>query len=238
MVARLRHIAISVPDPEKAAQFFEQAFGMKRAGKAGLGLYMSDGTVNVALLKFPGDVPGMPPGKPYYGLIHFGMWVDDLEAAEKQAIDAGAVHMHGRPPDAPKAPKATMAALVGALDHCCRLISLGAPGLVCGSIDFATMSKMPALERSLKSVVSKVRLSGAVCGSVAATALKSATAMRMLETPAEVSVLNQSCACRTMEEKRRSVVAAKSRRKGRRGSCDRGRAGRYVITFIVDAKLP
>jgi len=35
MVARLRHIAISVPDPEKAAQFFEQAFGMKRAGKAG-----------------------------------------------------------------------------------------------------------------------------------------------------------------------------------------------------------
>jgi lactoylglutathione lyase len=38
MVARLRHIAISVPDPEKAAQFFEQAFGMKRAGKAGLGL--------------------------------------------------------------------------------------------------------------------------------------------------------------------------------------------------------
>ena len=90
MVARLRHIAISVPDPEKAAQFFEQAFGMKRAGKAGLGLYMSDGTVNVALLKFPGDVPGMPPGKPYYGLIHFGMWVDDLDQAAKQVEKAGA----------------------------------------------------------------------------------------------------------------------------------------------------
>jgi len=62
MAARLRHIALSVPDPEKAAVFFEQAFGMKRAGKAGIGLYMSDGTVNVALLKFDGDVPGMPPG--------------------------------------------------------------------------------------------------------------------------------------------------------------------------------
>jgi len=69
MVARLRHIALSVPDPEKAAQFFEQAFGMKRAGKAGLGLYMSDGTVNIALLKFPGDVPGMPPGLSRSALI-------------------------------------------------------------------------------------------------------------------------------------------------------------------------
>ena len=96
MVARLRHIAISVPDPEKAAQFFEQAFGMKRAGKAGLGLYMSDGTVNVALLKFPGDVPGMPPGKPYYGLIHFGMWVDDLDEAAKQVEKAGGSYFMGR----------------------------------------------------------------------------------------------------------------------------------------------
>jgi lactoylglutathione lyase len=96
MVARLRHIAISVPDPEKAAQFFEQAFGMKRAGKAGIGLYMSDGTVNVALLKFPGDVPGMPPGKPYYGLIHFGMWVDDLDEAAKQVEKAGGSYFMGR----------------------------------------------------------------------------------------------------------------------------------------------
>ena len=29
------------------------------------------------------------------------MWVDDLEAAEKQAIEAGAEHMHGRPPESP-----------------------------------------------------------------------------------------------------------------------------------------
>jgi catechol 2,3-dioxygenase-like lactoylglutathione lyase family enzyme len=39
MVARMRHIALSVPDPEAAAVFFEQAFGMQRAGKAGIGLY-------------------------------------------------------------------------------------------------------------------------------------------------------------------------------------------------------
>ena len=32
MTARLRHIAISVPDPEAAAVFFEKAFGMTHAG--------------------------------------------------------------------------------------------------------------------------------------------------------------------------------------------------------------
>jgi catechol 2,3-dioxygenase-like lactoylglutathione lyase family enzyme len=41
MAARLRHIAISVPDPEKAAKFFEEAFGMQVAGPAGLGLYVN-----------------------------------------------------------------------------------------------------------------------------------------------------------------------------------------------------
>ena len=96
MATRLRHLAFSVPDVEAAAKFFEEAFGMKRAGPAALGCYMSDGTINVALLKFPGDVPGFPSGKPYYGLIHFGMWVDDLEAAVKQVEKAGGKHLMGR----------------------------------------------------------------------------------------------------------------------------------------------
>ena len=77
MAARLRHIALSVPDPDKAAKFFEDAFGMKRVGKAGIGCYVSDGTISVALLKYEDEVPGF--GKGYHGLVHFGMWVDDLE---------------------------------------------------------------------------------------------------------------------------------------------------------------
>jgi lactoylglutathione lyase len=99
MAARLRHIALSVPDPDKAADFFEQAFGMKRVGKAGIGCYVSDGTVNVALLKYDGDVPGFGPG--YYGLIHFGMWVDNLEEAADKATKAGATYVMGRPEDNP-----------------------------------------------------------------------------------------------------------------------------------------
>ena len=89
MATRLRHIAIIVPDPEQAAKFFEQAFGMTRAGKARRGIYMSDGVMNVALLKTEGDE------KP--GLYHFGMWVDDLDEAEKKVTAAGGSYLAGRP---------------------------------------------------------------------------------------------------------------------------------------------
>jgi lactoylglutathione lyase len=89
MTTRLRHIAIIVPDPEKAAKFFEDAFGMTRAGTARRGIYMSDGVMNVALLKTEGDE------KP--GLYHFGMWVDDLDEAEKKVTQAGGTYLAGRP---------------------------------------------------------------------------------------------------------------------------------------------
>lgn len=89
-MAKLRHIALIVEDPETAAKFFEQAFDLKRAGTARRGIYMSDGTVNVALLKREGD-------KEKTGLYHFGMWVDDLDEAEKKVVAAGGEYLAGRP---------------------------------------------------------------------------------------------------------------------------------------------
>src|SRR5262245_26985528 len=97
VMAKLRHIALIVPDPEKAAKFFEDAFDMKVAGKARRGLYVSDGTVNVALLKQEGDEK--------VGIYHFGMWVDDLDEAEKKVVGAGGKYLAGRPE--PAAPGAT-----------------------------------------------------------------------------------------------------------------------------------
>ena len=41
-------------------------------------------------------MPGFPPGKPYYGLIHFGMWVDDLDEAAKKVEKAGGSYFMGR----------------------------------------------------------------------------------------------------------------------------------------------
>ena len=89
-MAKLRHIAIIVPDPEASATFFEKAFDFKRVGKARRGVYLSDGTVNVALLKIENEHEKT-------GIYHFGMWVDDLAEAEKQATAAGATYLSGRP---------------------------------------------------------------------------------------------------------------------------------------------
>jgi methylmalonyl-CoA/ethylmalonyl-CoA epimerase len=101
--ARLRHIAISVADVAAAQKFFEDAFGMTKAGDAGRGVFMTDGTINVALLDYKGGkIPDMNNDKPLIGTIHFGMWVDDLAAAEAQAAAAGAVYLRGRPTEATK----------------------------------------------------------------------------------------------------------------------------------------
>lgn len=89
-MAKLRHIAILVADPEASAVFFERAFGLERVGYARCGVYLSDGTVNIALLQIETE-----DEKP--GLAHFGMWVDELAEAEKRVSEAGGEYLAGRP---------------------------------------------------------------------------------------------------------------------------------------------
>jgi lactoylglutathione lyase len=89
-MAKLRHVALIVEDPEASAKFFEEAFDMKRAGSARRGIYLSDGTVNLALLKREGE-------KERVGIYHFGMWVDDLDSSEKKVLAAGGEYLAGRP---------------------------------------------------------------------------------------------------------------------------------------------
>jgi lactoylglutathione lyase len=97
VAAKLRHVAIAVNNPEKAAQFFENAFGMMRAGNAKRGVYLTDGVMNVALLNFGDEpVPGFETEKGYEGLIHFGMWVDNMDQADRQIKEAGGSYMTGR----------------------------------------------------------------------------------------------------------------------------------------------
>jgi len=96
-MAVLRHIAISVADPEAAAKFFESAFGMWRAGNALRGVYMTDGIMNVALLNCgPEQVAGFEDRPGVQGLIHFGMWVDDVDASEAAILAAGGSYVAGR----------------------------------------------------------------------------------------------------------------------------------------------
>jgi catechol 2,3-dioxygenase-like lactoylglutathione lyase family enzyme len=100
-MAKLRHIAVTVPDPESAAQFYETTFGMERVWKSKLGVMLSDGTVSLAILKFPTDeMAGDERGKDFHGLHHMGFVVDDPEAAGK-AVEANGGRYHMRIPSRP-----------------------------------------------------------------------------------------------------------------------------------------
>ena len=111
-MAKLRHIAMSVPDPEAIADFYCQAFDMERVGTTdsplAKGVYVSDGVITVALLKYKDDesagyVAGEDErGKDFVGLHHIGFKVDELRDAETQIENAGGKYFMGRPKeDAP-----------------------------------------------------------------------------------------------------------------------------------------
>ena len=106
-MAKIKHIAISVPEPEATADFYCRAFDMERVGSTdsplAKGAYVSDGTITVALLKYKADksagyVEGEDErGKDFVGLHHIGFLVDDLKDAEQQVEGAGAKYLMGRP---------------------------------------------------------------------------------------------------------------------------------------------
>jgi methylmalonyl-CoA/ethylmalonyl-CoA epimerase len=93
-MAKLRHIAIAVPDVEKSAQFYEKVFEMERVGTTdsdlATGIYLSDGVICLALLNYKTDeAAGTERGKDYVGVHHVGFWVDDLDDMEKSIENGG-----------------------------------------------------------------------------------------------------------------------------------------------------
>jgi catechol 2,3-dioxygenase-like lactoylglutathione lyase family enzyme len=89
-MAKIRHLAIASQHPGKAAEFFKTALGFTEISRFGLdpnrpdhaprpcGVMLSDGNLNIALLKFSADQTGV--GMEYEGLHHIGVVVDDVEA--------------------------------------------------------------------------------------------------------------------------------------------------------------
>lgn len=95
-MSKLRHIALSVADTEQAKNFFVKAFDMEVVGQSGTGtVYLSDGTMNIALLNRKGRPLGYEGTEPFYGIDHFGIWVDDVDEACKKVEAAGATHIMG-----------------------------------------------------------------------------------------------------------------------------------------------
>jgi len=96
-MAKLRHIAIAAEDPYATAEFYKQAFDfveVRRTEPAGpgksYGVFLSDGTLNMAILKFKTDQLGK--GMDFRGIHHFGVLVEDVDAFSKKLESLGAEH--------------------------------------------------------------------------------------------------------------------------------------------------
>ena len=76
-MARIKHIAIRTEDVEKTAAFYREAFGLKQVGLGQNGIYLSDGRLNIAILKFERGKNGEPLR---LGIDHMGFQVDNVEA--------------------------------------------------------------------------------------------------------------------------------------------------------------
>ena len=92
-MAKIRHIAIQVPDLDKAAAFYEGVFELKRVGKVeapiGNAISLSDGVMNLTLLQFPEGTKGSKGGPDWAGLHHFGFIVDDEKATGQKIKNHG-----------------------------------------------------------------------------------------------------------------------------------------------------
>ena len=93
-MAKLRHIAIAAKDPDAMADFYVKAFDFKivrsNDGPLAYGHHLSDGTIDLAILRFKTDQIGR--GMDYAGLHHFGILVEDIDEAAKAVSAHGGKH--------------------------------------------------------------------------------------------------------------------------------------------------
>jgi catechol 2,3-dioxygenase-like lactoylglutathione lyase family enzyme len=99
MAGKLRHLGISCQDPRKTADFYIKAFGMREIGQinpdhiGAAGIYLTDGDINLTVIRFKTDEYAGDLGKDFVGLHHIGFHVDDHEATRKAIEAAGGEYM-------------------------------------------------------------------------------------------------------------------------------------------------
>jgi catechol 2,3-dioxygenase-like lactoylglutathione lyase family enzyme len=76
-MARIKHIAIRTHDVDKTAAFYRDAFGLTQVGVGQNGVYLTDGYLNIAILKLRPAIEGEPLK---LGVDHVGFQVDDVGA--------------------------------------------------------------------------------------------------------------------------------------------------------------
>jgi catechol 2,3-dioxygenase-like lactoylglutathione lyase family enzyme len=77
-MAQIKHIAIRTRDVDKTAAFYKDAFGLTQVGMGQNGVYLTDGHLNIAILKCQQGRDGEPLR---LGVDHLGFQVEDLDTA-------------------------------------------------------------------------------------------------------------------------------------------------------------
>jgi methylmalonyl-CoA/ethylmalonyl-CoA epimerase len=93
-VAKLRHLAVATDDPDATAQFYMDVFEFtwvrKAGGDWGYGHILTDGTMNLAVLRFTTEeAAGVEKGTAFTGLHHIGFEVDDLQGTADRIRKSG-----------------------------------------------------------------------------------------------------------------------------------------------------
>ena len=83
-MAKIKHIALTTQDPDKAAAFYKEAFGLQEIRRSPNGaVFLTDGYINLAILnwKTDQDADVGANGPNYSGIHHIGFEVEDLNDA-------------------------------------------------------------------------------------------------------------------------------------------------------------
>jgi methylmalonyl-CoA/ethylmalonyl-CoA epimerase len=94
-------LALHTADPEATAAFYKKAFGMVEKGRTDSplaeGIYLSDGTLNMAILRYRSpELAKKYGGSTARGISHFGFWAEDIEETRKRLREAGAAFIDHR----------------------------------------------------------------------------------------------------------------------------------------------
>ncbi len=92
-MAKIVHLALKVEDLDKATAFYQRVLGFVPMGTTVLrdhtSRHMSDGTIDLALIKYDYDSPEALASGEGPCIHHFGVEVEDLEASVEAARAAG-----------------------------------------------------------------------------------------------------------------------------------------------------
>ncbi|MFQ5911704.1 MAG: VOC family protein [Nitrospinota bacterium] len=100
-MAKLRHIAVATRDPQTTAEFYKKHFEMREVGTIdndlGEGVYLSDGVVNLAVLKIRSPWTNRPQEDVNFtGIHHFGFIVEDIQRSAEALKQGGSEEVAGQ----------------------------------------------------------------------------------------------------------------------------------------------